>query len=102
MATLYFGQGRFDEALPLYQQLQQLVDYAMALQVFRQVAQQSPEPHIRAEAPVWIAETYQRRGETAAALTAYRDLASRFPDQSGWALTALCRAGEIYEALQQY
>jgi tetratricopeptide (TPR) repeat protein len=49
-----------------------------------------------------MAETYQLRGDTDAALQAYQQVASRFPQQQQWALTALFRSGEIYEALQQY
>jgi TolA-binding protein len=82
--------------------LQQLADYATALQVFQQILQQSADPRIRAETQFWIAETHQLRGETTAALAAYRQVANQFSAQREWALTAMFRAGEIYETLQQY
>jgi tetratricopeptide (TPR) repeat protein len=49
-----------------------------------------------------MAETHQLRGDSSAALAAYQEVAQRYPQHRMWSLTALFRAGEIYEALQQY
>jgi tetratricopeptide (TPR) repeat protein len=35
-------------------------------------------------------------------LAAYQEVAQRYAQHRMWSLTALLRAGEIYEALQQY
>jgi TolA-binding protein len=62
-----------------------------------------PAPElIRAEAQFWLAETHQLRGDSSAALVAYQEVAQRYAQHRMWSLTALLRAGEIYEALQQY
>jgi TolA-binding protein len=90
------------ERLNLGLMLQHLADYDLALQAFRQVLQHTNDERIHAEAHFWMAETQQLRGETSAALTAYQQVASRFPQQGPWTLTALFRAAEIYEAQQQY
>ena len=70
--------------------------------MFKQMLQQAQAEPVRAEAQFWLAETYQLRGEMQAALAAYRRPASDFSQQHVWALTALCRAAEIYETLQQF
>ena len=49
-----------------------------------------------------MADTQQLQGDSQAALTLYREVASQFPQQPAWAVTALFRAAELYEALQQY
>ena len=36
------------------------------------------------------------------ALTTYQQVASQFPQQPAWAITALFRAGELYEQGEQY
>lgn len=82
--------------------LQQLKDYDTALLAFRQVLQQAQTDPLRAESQFWIAETHQLRGAMQEALSAYREVATRFPQQHMWAVTALFRTGEIYETLQQY
>jgi TolA-binding protein len=92
------------ERLNLGLMLQQLGDYEQALLAFRHVLQRSPPAPelIRAEAQFWIAETHQLRGDSSAALVAYQEVAQRYAQHRMWSLTALFRAGEIYEALQQY
>ncbi|MCZ6873437.1 MAG: tetratricopeptide repeat protein [bacterium] len=82
--------------------LQQMADYAMALQVFQRIAKQASDARIRAEVQFWIAETYQLQGDVGMALQAYQQMASQYPAAQKWALTALFRAGEIYERQQQY
>ena len=82
--------------------LQQLKDYDATLLAFRQVLQQARTDPLRAEAQFWIAETHQLRGSMQEALSAYHEVATRFLQQHMWAVTALFRAGEIYETLQQY
>jgi tetratricopeptide (TPR) repeat protein len=92
------------ERLNLGLMLQQLGDYEKALLAFRQVLQRSPPPPelIRAEARFWMAETHQLGGDSSAALAAYQEVAQRYPQHRMWSLTALLRAGEIYETRQQY
>ncbi len=90
------------ERLSIGLMLQQLKAYEVTLQAFQQVLQYAQADDLRAEAQFWIAETYQLRGETQTALATYRLVARRFPQQYIWAVTALFRAGEIYETLQQY
>jgi len=82
--------------------LQQMADYAMALQVFQRIAKQASDARIRAEVQFWIAETYQLQGEVRKALQAYQQIARQYPEAQKWVLTALFRAGEIYEQQQQY
>ncbi len=92
------------ERLNLGLMLQRLGDHEQALLAFRHVLQRSPPvPElIRAEAQFWIAETHQLHGDASAALAAYQEVAQRYAQHRMWSLTALFRAGEIYEALQQY
>jgi TolA-binding protein len=92
------------ERLNLGLMLQRLGDHEQALLAFRHVLQRSPPVSelIRAEAQFWIAETHQLRGDSSAALVAYQEVAQRYAQHRMWSLTALLRAGEIYEALQQY
>ena len=99
-----FPSATDPERLNLGLMLQQLGDYEQALLAFRQVLQRSPPPPelIRAEAYFWMAETHQLRGDSAAALAAYQEVAQRYLQHRMWSLIALFRAGEIYEALQQY
>ena len=101
-AYLLRGLDEMHEHLHVGLMLQQLADYATALKVFRRIAKQSSNPRMRAEAQFWIAETYQLQGEAGVALKAYQQIASQYPAQQKWAFTALFRAGEIYEQLQQY
>jgi TolA-binding protein len=96
------GLATVAERLNLGLMLQQLGEYDLALQALRQALRHTNDERLRAEAHFWIAETQQLQGETAAALAAYQQVASRFPQQHPWALTALFRAGAIYEGQQQY
>jgi tetratricopeptide (TPR) repeat protein len=82
--------------------LQQMADYGTALQVLQRIAKQASAMQIRAEVQFWIAETYQLQGDVQTALRAYQQVASQYPDAQKWSLTALFRAGEIYEQRQQY
>ena len=82
--------------------LQQMADYGTALQVLQHIAKQTSTMQMRAEVQFWIAETYQLQGDVQTALRAYQQVASQYPDAPKWALTALFRAGEIYEKRQQY
>lgn len=82
--------------------LQQMADYKTALQVLQHIAKQASDRRIRAEVQFWIAETYQLQGDVGTALHAYQQVASQYPNVQKWALTALFRAGEIYEQRQQY
>jgi TolA-binding protein len=92
------------ERLNLGLMLQQLGDHEQALLAFRHVLLRSPPAPelIRAEAQFWIAETHQLHGDSSAALAAYQEVAQRYAQHRMWSLTALLRAGEIHEALQQY
>jgi tetratricopeptide (TPR) repeat protein len=92
------------ERLNLGLMLQRLGDHEQALLAFRHVLQRSPPASelIRAEAQFWIAETHQLRGDSSAALLAYQEVAQRYAQHRMWSLTALLRAGEIYESLQRY
>jgi tetratricopeptide (TPR) repeat protein len=92
------------ERLNLGLMLQQLGDHEQALLACRHVLQRSPPAPelIRAEAQFWIAETHQLHGDSSATLAAYQEVAQRYAPYRMWSPTALFRAGEIYEALQQY
>lgn len=82
--------------------LQQMADYGTAMQVLQRIARRATTMRIRAEVQFWIAETYQLQGDVQTALRAYQQVASQYPDARKWSLTALFRAGEIYEQRQQY
>jgi TolA-binding protein len=82
--------------------LQQMADYALALQVFQRITKQASDARIRAEVQFWIAETYQLQGDVQMALQGYQQVARQYPKAQKWVLTALFRAGEIYEQQQQY
>jgi tetratricopeptide (TPR) repeat protein len=82
--------------------LQQVKAYESSLMLFQQASQLAETESLRAEARFWMADTQQLQGDTQAALTLYGLVATPFYQQSGWALTALFRAAELYEVLQQY
>jgi len=54
-------------------------------------------PALQAEILFWLGEGAQYQGKTDQALDYYLKLAWQFPEQNIWAITALYRAGQIYE-----
>ena len=91
-----------EERLRIGLMLQKVEAYESSLMLLQQASQLAETESLRAETRFWMADTQQLQGETQAALTLYRQVASQFPQQPAWALTALFRAAELYEALQQY
>ena len=91
-----------EERLRIGLMLQQVEAYESSLMLLQQASQLAETEPLRAEAHFWMADTQQLQGDMQAALTLYRQVATQFPQQPAWALTALFRAAELYEALQQY
>jgi TolA-binding protein len=91
-----------EERLRIGLMLQQVEAYESSLMLLQQASQLAETEPLRAEARFWMADTQQLQGDIQAALTLYRQVATQFPQQPAWALTALFRAAELYEALQQY
>ena len=91
-----------EERLRIGLMLQQVEAYESSLMLLQQASQLAETESLRAEARFWMADTQQLQGDIQAALTLYRQVATQFPQQPAWALTALFRAAELYEALQQY
>ena len=90
------------EQLHIGLMLQQVEAYESSLVVLQQVGQTAPTEALRAEAQFWVAETQQLQGDRQMALTSYHQVARQFPQQPAWAITALFRAGELYEQGEQY
>ena len=82
LALLAQNRGRFDLAEEILTGLRQ-----------------SPglEPALQAEVLFWIAEGRQQQGDLEQALDHYLELAWKYPGQNIWAITALYRAGLIYQ-----
>jgi len=57
---------------------------------------------IRAEILFWLGEGAQSQGQTQQALTYYLRLAWSYPEQNIWAVTAMYRAGLIYEKRREF
>jgi TolA-binding protein len=91
-----------EERLRIGLMLQQVEAYESSLMLLQQASQLAETEPLRAEARFWMADTQQLQGDMQAALTLFRQVATQFPQQPAWALTALFRAAELYEALQQY
>jgi tetratricopeptide (TPR) repeat protein len=91
-----------EERLRIGLMLQQVEAYESSLMLLQQASQLAETEPLRSEALFWMADTQQLQGDLPAALALYRQVASQFPRQPAWALTALFRAAELYEALQQY
>ena len=54
-------------------------------------------PALQAEILFWLGEGSQYQGKTDQALDYYLQLAWQFPEENIWAITAMYRAGQIYE-----
>ena len=91
-----------EERLRIGLMLQQVEAYESSLRLLHQASELANTEALRAESLFWMSDTHQLRGDTQAALALYRQVASQFPQQPAWALTALFRAAELYETLQQY
>jgi Tetratricopeptide repeat len=81
-----------------------------AFEVFRRLTRATPDPSLRAEAALWMAETRARAGDQEEAIRLYRELMRQFPASIvaeraayliGWGYVQLRRWSEAYEAFSQ-
>jgi outer membrane protein assembly factor BamD (BamD/ComL family) len=84
--------------------------WLQAFEVFRRVTRAAPDPSIRAEAALWMAETRARAGDQEEAIRQYRDFMRQYPGSAiaqraayliGWSYVRQRRWLEAHEAFAQ-